>query len=246
MCGIIGYVGNRSASRIVLEGLKNLEYRGYDSWGIAFQGRELKEKDMVKKINVRKDIGRISCVDMNDFENHKSTCSIGHTRWATHGGVEKRNAHPHLSQENSIAVVHNGIIENYQDLKEELAALGYQFRSGTDSEVLPLLIGHYTKQGNSFEEAVICSLDKIEGNYAIVAINSEDNVMIGARRGSPLVIGIGNNEYFIASDTLAFIKHTNKVIYLKENEMVIINGEVNEKISLSENLSEKNPHHQES
>lgn len=213
MCGIIGYKGNKNATEIAIEGLKKLEYRGYDSWGIALKNKE---------INLIKKVGKIG-----DFSNvsklNKSKIAIGHTRWATHGKVTEENAHPHISCDKKIAVVHNGIIENFQELKKELEKK-HKFVSGTDTEVIPHLIEENMKLG--FEEAVKKTLKRLEGNYAIVAIHQDEEKIIAARKGSPLVLGVGKDEFFVASDVPAFLKYTNKVMFLDDGEIAIINHKI--------------------
>lgn len=213
MCGIIGYKGNRNATEIVVEGLKRLEYRGYDSWGVAIKGKKI---DLIKKV------GKIG-----EFHNtstlKKSKIAIGHTRWSTHGRVTEDNAHPHMSCDKKIAVVHNGIIENFQELKKELQK-NHKFSSETDTEVIPHLIEENMDSG--FEEAVKKTIKRLEGNYAIVVINKDEEKIIAARKGSPLILGLGKNEIFIASDTPAFLKYTNKVIFLDDEEFVVINEKI--------------------
>ncbi len=218
MCGIIGYKGSRDANEVVLNGLKSLEYRGYDSWGIAAVHDG--------KIEVVKKVGKIGGVSLQDLKLGKSSLSLGHTRWATHGGVTEKNAHPHLSQNRKIVVVHNGIIENFQELREFLKKQGFTFISETDSEIFPHYIQYLMARGKSFEEAVRIAFSRAEGSSAIVAIDLASQEMIGARRGSPLVVGIGDREYFIASDVPAFLEYTNKAIYLNDDEMVIINSKL--------------------
>jgi len=218
MCGIIGYKGSRDANEVVLNGLKSLEYRGYDSWGIAAVHDG--------KIEIVKKVGKIGGVSLQDLKLGKSSLSLGHTRWATHGGVTEQNAHPHLSQNRKIVVVHNGIIENFQELREFLKKQGFKFISETDSEIFPHYIQFLMGQGKSFEDAVKAAFFRVEGSSAIVAIDLDSRKMIGVRRGSPLVVGIGDREYFIASDVPAFLEHTNKVIYLDDDEMVVINSDM--------------------
>ncbi len=213
MCGIIGYKGNKNATEIVIEGLKRLEYRGYDSWGIATKNKE---------IDITKKVGKIG--DFFGTEGlKKSKIAIAHTRWATHGKVTEKNAHPHASCDKKIAVVHNGIIENFQELKKELEKR-HKFLSETDTEIIPHLIEENMKFG--FEEAVKKSLQRLEGNYAIVVIHQDEEKIIAARKGSPLVLGLGKDEFFIASDVPAFLKHTNKVIFLDDGEIAIINQKI--------------------
>jgi glucosamine--fructose-6-phosphate aminotransferase (isomerizing) len=211
MCGIIGYKGQRDANEVVIKGLKRLEYRGYDSWGIALkQNNELK---LIKKV------GKIGQVENFAVENSK--IAIGHTRWATHGEVNEQNAHPHLSSNKNITIVHNGIIENYQELKNELIEKGYNFASKTDTEVIPHLIEEYNKN-NDFENAVKLTLKRLDGTFAIVILNKNSDKIIAARRASPLILGLGNNEFFVASDIPAFIDYTKDVIFLEDDEIVII------------------------
>ncbi|MBN1385944.1 glutamine--fructose-6-phosphate transaminase (isomerizing) [Candidatus Woesearchaeota archaeon] len=212
MCGIIGYIGKKNASKIVVEGLKMLEYRGYDSWGVAF-----KDKD---KIDIIKKVGQISKFTQ---ELPESNIAMGHTRWATHGRVNETNAHPHTNSDKSVAVVHNGIIENYQELRKELKDKGYKLITETDTEVIPFLITEHMKK-SGFTEAVRSTLLELQGNYAIAAINKKDGIMIGARKGSPLILGVGDGENFIASDAPAFMQHTRKVVFLEEGEMAVLNG----------------------
>jgi glucosamine--fructose-6-phosphate aminotransferase (isomerizing) len=208
VCGIIGYVGFRDARTVLLESLKRLDYRGYDSAGIAVIDRKLK---------VYKDIGEITKVE-KQIPLIKGTTGIGHTRWATHGGVTKENAHPHLSCDRKIAIIHNGIIENYTKLREELKKKGHIFRSQTDSEVIVHLIDDVYK-GN-LEEAVITTVKKLQGSYAIVVVcEDEPEKIIGVRKESPLVIGVGDNENLLASDITAFLKYTNRVIFLNDGEL---------------------------
>ena len=223
MCGIFGYSGKRiDAAAMAVEGLKSLEYRGYDSWGVAW-----KEGD--GHLSIQKNTGKISGVDPNSLCN-SCTLSIGHTRWATHGGVTIANAHPHMNEEKTIAVVHNGIFENYQELRDELKAKGHQFLSETDTEIAPHLIEEYMKQTGDFAQAVRLACQRFTGRYAILAVHTLSDTLVAARTGSPLIIGVEKNEsgsvegYFIASDTPAFLNHTRTVQYLDDGEMVITNG----------------------
>jgi glucosamine--fructose-6-phosphate aminotransferase (isomerizing) len=214
MCGIFGYIGERDdATKIVLDGLKKLEYRGYDSWGIATRSNNF--------INVEKNIGKISEVQDIDILKEKSNVSIGHSRWATHGGVTAFNAHPHISFHKNICIVHNGIIENYREIRDELKKEGFKFISETDSEIIPNLI-EFHMQKFSLEEAIFRSLEKLEGRYAVCIINKEKNLIIAARRGSPLIVGIGENEYFIASDIPAFLEYTRNINYLDDEQLVFL------------------------
>jgi len=220
MCGIFSYIGPRhEAKQITLEGLKKLEYRGYDSWGIAS-----KQDD---DIEIYKRVGKISDIPQDLFnQENESNIAIGHSRWATHGGVHEFNAHPHYSEDKKFAIVHNGIFENYLEIRKELEAKGYQFRSETDSEVAAYLIQEYYQENKSIIEAITKATETLKGRYALLIINHYDDSLIVARRGSPLIIGVNQhenkNEYFVASDVPAFLKYTNKVNYLDDNQMTII------------------------
>ncbi len=216
MCGIFGYIGPRNNSlELVIKGLQKLEYRGYDSWGVA--------TDLKGKLFINKKVGKISDVNLDEFKNKKTHLAIGHTRWATHGGVTDINAHPHFSHDKTIAVVHNGIIENYEEIRDELGK--ENFISETDTEVIPQLIAKYRKD-NSFKDAVYKAVQRLKGRYAIVVLNVGENYLIAARRGSPLIVGVGKSEYFLASDIPAFLEYTQDVNYLDDDEMVIVDGGV--------------------
>ncbi len=218
MCGIFAYSGQqKNAAKTVIEGLKRLEYRGYDSWGIAYQTPE--------KIEIHKEVGKIGEVNAADLNLKKSTLAISHSRWATHGGVNKVNAHPHFSEDKEIVLVHNGIFENYLEIKKYLIKKGHEFKSQTDTEVIAHLIEEHSKT-HSFEDSVKMAIKEIEGRYAIVVIKHKENKLIAARKGSPLIIGVGKTEgeYFIASDIPAFLPYTNKVIYLDDHQIVTIEG----------------------
>jgi glucosamine--fructose-6-phosphate aminotransferase (isomerizing) len=215
MCGIFAYSGpKKNAAEIVIAGLKKLEYRGYDSWGVAF--------DTGKKLEIRRKVGKISEFNINTDNLPSASLAIGHSRWATHGGVTEKNAHPHTDEKQQFAVVHNGIIENYHELKKELIAQGHIFNSETDTETIVHLIEEYAKN-NDFITATKKALGKLKGRYAILAIKAGEPIIIAARRGSPLIIGAGKNEFFVASDIPAFLDQTRDVIYLDDDEMVIIN-----------------------
>jgi glutamine---fructose-6-phosphate transaminase (isomerizing) len=248
MCGIFGYVGTRNdAAAMAVEGLKSLEYRGYDSWGIAW-----KEAD--GKLAIERRIGKISGVDPDSLCDGCSL-SIGHTRWATHGGVTVANTHPHMNEDQTIAVVHNGIFENYQELREELKAKGHTFLSETDTEVAPHLIEEYMKETGDFAHAVRLTCQRFTGRYAVLAVHTKSNMLVAARTGSPLIIGVERTDsgqrtvdnetrnssqlstdnfplstdhavrgYFVASDTPAFMKHTRTVQYIDDGEMVVTDG----------------------
>ena len=213
MCGIIGYIGKKNAVSVILEGLKRLEYRGYDSAGIAFFSG--------KGIEVRRCTGKIKeLASMLETESPYSTTAIGHTRWATHGKPSDENAHPHRSK--SIVLVHNGIIENYLDLKERLIEKGYEFKSETDTEVLCHLIEEYVKR-YPFEDAVREALKEVKGAYALVIIKEDEpGKIIGARKDSPLVVGLGDGELFLASDVPAFLNYSRDVVFIDDGEMVIL------------------------
>lgn len=214
MCGIIAYKGGRNGNKVVVDGLKSLEYRGYDSWGIAYEDRD--------KISVQKQVGKISEAKI---EGESKIC-LGHTRWATTGSVTEANAHPHLSMDGGIVVVHNGIVENFQDIKKRLIEEGYQFFSETDTEVIPNLIQHRMDQGDDFEKAFLYAVRHLEGCYAVVAMHKGEDRLLVARNGSPLVIGIGDGEIFAASDIPAFLEYTNKAVYLDDFQHAVINNEL--------------------
>ena len=216
MCGIVGYIGNKEATPILLEGLKRLEYRGYDSAGVAVLTNG--------KITVEKQPGKISALEQSLAQNALSgKLGIAHTRWATHGVPNQINAHPHTDTTGRIALIHNGIIENYQTIKTKLESNGYKFSTDTDTEALVNLIAEYYQNGSSLEEAVRAALSQVEGTYGIAVISrDEPDTLIAARRGSPLVVGMGDNEYFVASDVSAIINHTKDVTYLDDNEIAII------------------------
>ena len=213
MCGIIGYFGGKNAYGIAVSGLRSLEYRGYDSYGIALLHNN--------KLELMKKVGKVS--ELKESSGKKGNIAIAHTRWATHGKVTEKNAHPHLSQNGKIAVVHNGIIENHSDLKKFLGEGGYNFTSETDSEVIPQMIQYIMeKQNSDFFNACKETMKKIEGRNAFVALDSEKEEIVAARRGSPLVLGVGEDELFLASDVPAFLKHTKRVVFLSDNEIVRI------------------------
>jgi len=217
MCGIVGYIGTKEAFPILLKGLKRLEYRGYDSAGIALLNGEL---------TVYKKAGKVSELEkVTDGKELNATIGIGHTRWATHGEPNDRNAHPHLSQSGNLAIIHNGIIENYAAIKEELQKRGYAFHSDTDTEVLVNLVEEVWKQDKStLEDAVRVALNEVVGAYAIVVIDKDNpNQLIAARKGSPLVIGVGDDEFFIASDASPIIEYTKNVVYLDDQEYGVVN-----------------------
>ena len=213
MCGIVGYLGNQEASPIILDGLRRLEYRGYDSAGIA----TLKDN----KIRVARAEGKLINLEQRLMsEPLCGTRGIGHTRWATHGRPSETNAHPHKA--GSIIVVHNGIIENYLVLKEKLRGIGHSFTSETDTEIIAHLIEEHYKSGNGFEAAVRQALTEVEGAYAIAVLCEEEpDCLIAAKQGSPLVVGRGEDEYFVASDIPAMLSHTRQMVFLEDGEVVI-------------------------
>ena len=218
MCGIVAYVGHRDAQLVIIKGLKRLEYRGYDSAGIALLNNGL---------NIYKKKGKVS--ELEEHLNGKDLTShigIGHTRWATHGEPNDVNAHPHYSSSKKLAIIHNGIIENYNSLKQELSNKGHSFSSDTDTEVLIHFIEDIQDNNNcSLDEAVRLALTKVVGAYAIVIMSLENpNLLIAARKGSPLVIGIGKDEFFMASDATPIIEYTNEVVYLNDLEIAIIDN----------------------
>lgn len=217
MCGIFGYVGEKNnAANIVLDGLKRLEYRGYDSWGVAavpLSGN---------KIAVKKKAGKIGAGTVSELP--KSTLAFGHTRWATHGGVTDINAHPHLDCTGTIALIHNGIFENYEEVKKELLKKGHRFVSETDTEVAVHLIEEYVKT-MAFTKAVQKAFNRMKGLNAIIAISVNEHQLVAARNGSPLVIGFGDHENFLASDAAAMLPHTKIVHFLEDNEMAVVRKE---------------------
>ncbi|MFZ5494114.1 MAG: glutamine--fructose-6-phosphate transaminase (isomerizing) [Verrucomicrobiota bacterium] len=222
MCGIVGYIGKQKASSIILEGLKRLEYRGYDSAGVAVQNSG--------RFDVAKKAGRVDgLIKATPAQKLAGTTGIGHTRWATHGGVTDANAHPHLSSDGKIALIHNGVIENYASIKKFLLTKGYTFQSETDTEVLCNLIAyHYQKEtgpaeGSRFLESVRKTLRHVQGTYGIAVMCGDCAAeIVAARKGSPLILGVGDGEYMLASDVSAIISRTQNVVYLKDGELVHI------------------------
>ena len=222
MCGIVSYIGKKDPVPILLKGLRRLEYRGYDSAGVALLNSE--------KLQSIKKVGKVSALEsLIDDSPINGYCGIAHTRWATHGEPNDVNAHPHIDQTKKIALVHNGIIENYDSIKEVLKKRGVSFTSSTDSEVLVQLISELYYNNNeklSFEDAVRAALQEVIGAYGIVVIcEDEPGKIIAARMGSPLVLGVGEGEFLIASDASPIIEHTRNVIYLDDNELVLIEDE---------------------
>ena len=218
MCGIVGYIGHRDASSIVLEGLKKLEYRGYDSAGLAlFDG---------KKLKVTKTKGKVAALQnkLLNAENTNGSIGIGHTRWATHGIPNDENSHPHYSNSGELVIIHNGIIENYDSIRKELIGRGYEFKSETDTEVLVNLIEEVQKKTQlKLGEAVQLALKEVVGAYAIAVFDiKKPNEIVVAKLGSPLAVGIGKNEYFIGSDASPFLEFTNKAIYLEDGQVAAV------------------------
>ena len=214
MCGIVGYVGNSNAKDFLVEGLSKLEYRGYDSAGIAVvnKGKVTVVKHKGRLANLEKDL---TVIDAD------GTVGIGHTRWATHGEPSDVNSHPHQSSKGDITVVHNGIIENYLELREWLKGEGYKFFSETDTEVIPNLIDYYY-EGDLYK-AVVKATKKLEGSYALgVVCGSEPDKLVAVRKDSPLIVGVGEGEYFIASDIPAVINKTRNIYLLEDKEFVVI------------------------
>ena len=216
MCGIVGYVGHRSCLPILIEGLKRLEYRGYDSSGIAISENG--------KIKVVKAAGKIRQLEAR-LASHtpEGTAGIAHTRWATHGEPNDLNAHPHVDASGRVALVHNGIIENYMVLKAALEAEGHVFKTQTDTEVLAHLVGKYVDRGLKLERAVGEALADVEGTYGIAVMSeTEPGTVVGARKGSPLVVGISDGEYYLGSDVSPIVEHTRQVVYLDDGEMAVL------------------------
>jgi len=214
MCGIVGYIGEQNCIPILINGLKRLEYRGYDSAGLGFFSEG--------STYVIKSKGKVSLLEEKlNSHAYNSNLGIGHTRWATHGVPNEINAHPHFNSKKNLLVIHNGIIENYQTLKTSLKKMGYNFISETDSEVIAHLIDSFIQKGNSLLKSVRLALSEVEGTYGLAVIyENEPDKIIAARKGSPLVIGVGDGENFIASDVSAILAHTNQVVYLEDGEIV--------------------------
>ena len=218
MCGIVGCVlKEKKAAPILLDSISKLEYRGYDSVGIATA--------VDRKINLKKDAGKIKEVDKKlDLKDMEGSFGIAHVRWATHGDPNKTNSHPHLNMDRTIAVVHNGIIENSAEIKEELIGEGYKFKSETDTEVIPHLLDKYMKTGLDLENALRKVLDVIHGSYAIAAICvDEPDRVVATRKDSPLIVGIGKDEYFVASDYPAILKYAKDIVFPEQGEIVVLN-----------------------
>jgi len=236
MCGIVGYIGSKNCVPILIYGLKRLEYRGYDSAGIGL----IDGKNSI----VIKNKGKVSLLEekVEDL-NLTATIGIGHTRWATHGIPNEINAHPHTNKDNTIFLIHNGIIENFQVLKKGLTNFGYEFKSETDSEVLVHLIDNFIKKGYDLTKSVRLALNEVEGTYGLAIVYSkEPDKIIAARKGSPLVIGIGEGENFIASDVSAILAHTKQVIYLEDGEIAILKKDSFNAITIHDDEIDKEVH----
>jgi len=217
MCGIVAYIGQKEAQPILIKGLHRLEYRGYDSAGIALMGEG--------GIELHKKEGKVSALAENVKDSSsKATMGIGHTRWATHGAPNDINAHPHLSADGSLAMIHNGIIENYGSLKQDLQNRGYTFKSETDTEVFVTFIQDIMQKENlAIEEALRVALTKVVGAYAVVILSAQEpDKMVAARKGSPMVLGLGKDEFFVASDATPIAEYTNEVVYLKDQEILVL------------------------
>jgi glutamine---fructose-6-phosphate transaminase (isomerizing) len=234
MCGIVGYIGRREAVPVLLEGLRRLEYRGYDSAGLAvvYRGR----------LQVTKTAGRVQDLRDQVSDRVRSTVGIGHTRWATHGEPNKINAHPHLDAAGNIAVVHNGIIENAEQLRDQLTAAGVPLVSDTDTEALAHLIAAEMTDGSSLEDAVLRALSRVEGTYGLLVLDvRHPDELVVARNGSPIVLGIGENEMFIASDVAAIVRHTQQVVYLDDAEVATVRSNGYQTRTLDNQRTDKTP-----
>ncbi|MEG1808138.1 MAG: glutamine--fructose-6-phosphate aminotransferase, partial [Cetobacterium sp.] len=231
MCGIVGYLGNKQATEVLIEGLSKLEYRGYDSAGVAINtGNELE---------IRKFKGRLAIL-VEDLEKNpiNGGLGIGHTRWATHGEPSDANSHPHFNMDKTIAVVHNGIIENYMELKEELQAQGVVFLSQTDTEVVAHLVDKYY-EGNLLD-AVYKTTERLRGAYALGVVCKDNNQeLVAVRKDSPLIVGLGEGENFVASDIPAILKYTRNVYFLENDEYVHIVGDTVTILDVNKNVVEK-------
>ena len=216
MCSIIGYYGKNLAAPILVKGLEKMEYRGYDSVGVATKSEN--------KIQVKKGVGKV--VEVNNaihLDDLPGITGIGHTRWATHGKVTDINAHPHSSNSGKIAIVHNGIIENFEELKDELISSGYNFKSDTDTEVIANLIQKNFDQTSDIKQTIIKTVSQLKGHYAFVVI-FEDGTLAAARFNEPLIVGVGKNSYYLSSDVLGFIDRTDDAIYIDNEDFVIVNN----------------------
>lgn len=229
MCGIVGYIGSKNATPFLLEGLHALEYRGYDSAGLFVSGS-----------GVQKRAGKVSVLEASIPEGFQGNAGIAHTRWATHGAPTENNAHPHTDDTETVWLVHNGIIENYREIREMLEAEGMVFRSETDTEALAQLIGIKYRDTPILEQAVAEALKEVRGAYgiAVMAINEPKKIVV-ARHGSPLLIGIGDDGYYVASDATPLLAHTRNVIYLDDGELAVLTPDSYKVTSLTHVLIEK-------
>ncbi len=233
MCGIVGYIGKKEAFNILIDALKKLEYRGYDSAGIAIWNKG--------KIEVLRQKGKVDELkELASKKELKGTMGLAHTRWATHGVPSERNAHPHRAKD--VVVVHNGIIENYVELKQRLKKDGHKFTSDTDTEVIPHLIESYLKKGHDFVDAVRLAVSELKGSYAIGIIKEKERTMIAAKKESPLIVGVMDNESIIASDIPAILDLTNKVVFLEDNDIAIFNEKGFKIIDIKGNTVERTIH----
>ena len=231
MCGIIGYIGYRNASSLLLNGLKRMVYRGYDSAGITCLNNDI--------FVTKKDVGQITDINKKlDFSSIKGNIGIGHTRWATHGKVSKINTHPHFSCDGNIGIVHNGIVENFQNINKSLTN-SHNILSETDTEIICHLFEEYYNKYNDEKKAVLKLVNKLEGAFSFVLINKHTGNLIGVRKDAPLILGVGHNEYFIASDILSFIDYTDNVIFLDNYEIVILNKNNHSIFNFKNNIVEK-------
>jgi glucosamine--fructose-6-phosphate aminotransferase (isomerizing) len=233
MCGIVGYVGQRDAQSILLNGLKRLEYRGYDSAGVATVDSE--------QLHLRRSVGKVSGLEsVLTSDPVPGHIGLAHTRWATHGGPSEQNAHSHLDASDRIAIVHNGIIENHRAIRQFLEKQGVTFRSETDTESLVQLIGFFYEQTADFLAAVRQAVRDVRGTFGLVALCKDvPYSLVAARRGSPLIVGIGDGEFVVASDGSAIAEHTHRVVYLEDNELVTMGPDGLQVTDLDQQLLEK-------
>lgn len=232
MCGIMGYVGEQPAWEVILSGLRRLEYRGYDSAGVATISR--------KRFRTAKSVGQLAALESSTPDGLPGTVGIGHTRWATHGGVTEQNCHPHLDSSERIAIVHNGIVDNVESLRKQLVAEGVEFRSETDSEVLAELIGRAVNSGLSLREAVLAAFKRMEGTAGLIAIDRQDpERLVTARIGSPVVIGLGDTACWVASDALALRPFTDRMVVLEDGEIAEVSANQVKTFDLDQRSREK-------
>ncbi|MDQ2699630.1 MAG: glutamine--fructose-6-phosphate aminotransferase, partial [Actinomycetota bacterium] len=238
MCGIVGYVGSDQSLEVLLGGLKRLEYRGYDSAGVAIIGPD-------GTIDTAKRAGKLQVL-LDELESHpipNGRTGIGHTRWATHGGPTDRNAHPHLGDDGKLALIHNGILENFAELKAELTERGATFTSDTDTEVAALLVGEAYRESGNLTEALRAVVNRLEGAFTLLVMHEDaPGVVVGARRNSPLVIGLGDGENFLGSDVAAFIEFTHRAVAIGQDQIVTIRPDSVEVIDFAGNPVESEPY----